>query len=215
MALQKLPTPALETRARAALQQISDQSSQVVDDIKGVEGEANRVLANIKAVAAEQGVSQQAEFFKRAADEHSDDAKIWDRKIKWRAGFVGVFAVLSLFLHKLPWLTPTTPYETAQLITSKLLIFAVLSYMLLLAAKNYISDRHNTVVNKHRQTALQTFRALADAAGDRGAQDIIVAQAAACIFAPQDTGFSRSGTETISGSKSVLELLTKAQPKAE
>jgi len=206
---------ALETRARAAFQQISDQNSSAKAAMTQFEADAQKILENIKAVAAEQGVSQQAEFFKRQADDHGKSAVEWDKKIKWRAGYVGAFAVLSLFIHKLPWMAPTTPYETAQLITSKLLIFGVLSYMLILAAKNYISDRHNVVVNRHRQTALQTYRVLADAAKDQGAQDIIVAQAAACIFAPQDTGFSRAGAETISGSKSVLELLTKAQPKAE
>jgi len=103
---------------------------------------------------------------------------------------VGVFAVLSLFLHKLPWIKPENGSEALQLITSKILIFAVLAFLLVMAAKNYATHKYNSVVNRHRQNALLTYRALVEAAAGQGTEDIVLAHAASCIFSPQETGFS-------------------------
>ena len=81
------------------------------------------------------------------------------------------------------------------------------------ATLNYSTHKHNAVVNRHRQNALLTYRSLVEASGDAGTEDIILAHAASCIFSPQETGFSYSKGETATGSKSVLELLTKSTSK--
>lgn len=83
-----------------------------------------------------------------------------------------------------------------------------------MAAKNYTTHKHNAVVNRHRQNALLTYRALVTAAEDTGTQDIVLAHAASCIFSPQETGFATSKGDSVSGSKSVLELLTKGVSKS-
>ena len=100
-----------------------------------------------------------------------------------------------------------------QLISSKFLIFAVLGYLLLMAARNYTTHKHNSVVNRHRQNALLTYRALVEASAGKGTEDIILAHAASCIFSPQETGFSHGKGDSSSGSKSVLELMTKGASK--
>ncbi len=94
------------------------------------------------------------------------------------------------------------------------LIFAVLGFLLVLAAKNYSTYKHNSVVNKHRQNALLTYRALVEAATGDGTENIVLAHAAACIFSPQETGFSRVRSDGASSSKSVLELFTKSAAKS-
>jgi len=100
-----------------------------------------------------------------------------------------------------------------QLISSKILIFAVLGYLLLMAARNYATHKHNAIVNRHRQNALLTYRKLVEAASNEVTEDIVLAHAASCIFSPQETGFAHSKGEFNSGSKSVLELLTKSTSK--
>lgn len=101
----------------------------------------------------------------------------------------------------------------SQLITSKVLIFTVLGYLLIMAARNYGIHKHNAVVNRHRQNALLTYRALVTASEDSGTQDIVLAHAASCIFSPQETGFAHGKSDGTTGSRSVLELLTKGTPK--
>lgn len=206
-------TSVLEAQARATIQTIEDQAAKLTSQLESAKAEADAALAAIRAVASEQGVSQQAIYFKGEAETQEGLADTWLNRTYWFAGAVGVFATLSLFLHKIPWLHPESNAELVQLVTSKFLIFAVLGYLLLLAARNYTTHKHNAVVNRHRQNALLTYRALAEAAGEKGTADIVLAHAAACIFSPQETGFAQGKGESAGGSKSVLELMTKAATK--
>lgn len=207
-------TSLLETQARATIQGIQDQAAKLTDQLTKAKSDADTALAAIRAVASEQGVSQQAIYFKDEAQSQETLADKWLTYTYRFAGALGAFAILSLFLHKIEWIKPASNAEMFQLVTSKVLIFTVLGYMLILAARNYTTHKHNAVVNRHRQNALLTYRALVTAAEDTGTQDIVLAHAASCIFSPQDTGFAHGKTESGTGSKSVLELLTKGASKA-
>lgn len=206
-------TSLLETQARATIQSIKDQSEKLTSQLVSAKNDADSALAEIRAVAAEQGVSQKAIHFKQEAEEQETLAAKWLKYTYLFAAAVGGFAVLSLFLHKIDWIRPESTAEMFQLISSKLLIFAVLGYLLLMAARNYSTHKHNAVVNRHRQNALLTYRSLVEASDGAGTEDIVLAHAASCIFSPQETGFSHGKGETAVGSKSVLELLTKSASK--
>ena len=208
-------TSRLETEARATIQSIQDQSAKLTTQLGEAKTNADAVLAEIRAVASEQGVQQQAIYFKNEANDQETLAETWLKFTYWFASAVGLFAVLSLGLHKIEWIKPENTSEMFQLVTSKILIFSVLGYLLVMAARNYASHRHNAVVNRHRQNALLTYRALVHASADSGTEDIVLAHAAACIFSPQETGFSHAAGAAASGSKSVLELLTKGASKSE
>jgi hypothetical protein len=207
-------TSLLETQARATIQSIQDQSASLTEQLTKAKADADTALAAIRAVASEQGVSQQAVYFREEAQNQETLAATWLAYTYRFAAAVGVFAIFSLFLHKFSWLKPESTSEMLQLITSKVLIFAILGYLLIMAAKNYATHKHNSIVNRHRQNALLTYRALVEAAGERGTEDIILAHAASCIFSPQETGFALGRSESSPGSKSVLELLTKGATKA-
>lgn len=207
-------TSLLETQARATIQGIEDQAEKLTEQLVKAKSDADIALAAIRAVASEQGVSQQAIYFKDEAQAQETLADRWLTYTYRFAAALGVFAVLSLFLHKLEWIKPTNNGEMFQLVTSKVLIFTVLGYLLIMAARNYTTHKHNAVVNRHRQNALLTYRALVAAAEEAGTPDIVLAHAASCIFSPQDTGFAHGKGESATGSKSVLELLTKGTSKA-
>lgn len=202
-------TSLLETQARATIQGIEDQATKLTEQLTKAKTDADAALSAIRAVASEQGVSQQAIYFKDEAQTQETLADKWLTYTYRTAGALGLFAILSLFLHKIEWIKPSSNAEMFQLITSKILIFTVLGYLLLMAARNYTTHKHNAVVNRHRQNALLTYRALVTAAEDGGTQDIVLAHAASCIFSPQETGFSNGKGDSSPGSRSVLELLTK------
>jgi hypothetical protein len=201
----------LDANARATMQAISDRAEKLETQLKGHEEEAQRILNKIRSVAAEEGVTQQSVHFRAEADRHDVESENWRKRTVKLAITVGVYAALSMFLHKIPFLTPTSNYETIQLAISKALIFSVLAYMLFLSARNFLNHKHNAIVNRHRQNALMTHKALIEAASDHGIREAIMVQAAGCIFAPQNTGYtsSSSGSDTQSP-KSVVELLSKA-----
>jgi hypothetical protein len=207
-------TSLLETNARATIQGIEDEAAKLTGELAKAKTDADSALAAIRAVASEQGVSQQAIYFKDESLAQETLAEKWLTYTYRFAAALGLFAILSLFLHKVDWIKPTSNAEMFQLITSKVLIFTVLGYLLIMAAKNYTTHKHNAVVNRHRQNALLTYRALVTAAEDTGTQDIVLAHAASCIFSPQETGFSHGRGDSGSGSKSVLELLTKGASKS-
>jgi hypothetical protein len=207
-------TSLLETQARATIQGIEDQASKLTEQLTKAKSDADSALAAIRAVASEQGVSQQAIYFKEEAQTQETLADKWLSYTYRFAAALGTFAVFSLFLHRIDWIKPASNADVFQLITSKILIFTVLGYLLIMAAKNYTTHKHNAVVNRHRQNALLTYRALVTAAEDTGTQDIVLAHAASCIFSPQETGFSHGRSDSTTGSKSVLELMTKGASKS-
>ena len=195
----------LEMEARASIQSIQDRTASIEQVLKSRQDEAESVLTQIRKIAAEQGVSQQAIYFKDEASRHSDEAATWLKATIGLTIALGIYAVITLFLHKWSILAPTTAYETAQLAVSKLLIFGTIASFLILSSRNYMAHRHNAVVNKHRQNSLVTYQALVDAAGDDANRDIVLTKAAESIFSSQPTGFTKADSGD-SGATSLVNL---------
>lgn len=182
----------LETDARAATQAIKTDCDRILSELNSAKENADNVLQAIRDVAAEQGVGNQASHFEGEAKDHETEAKKWLKRTIGTSIGLGVFAIISIFLHKWSWIAPADAYQTVQLAISKVLIFGVIAYMLILCAKNFMSHKHNAVINKHRQNALATFTALAEATSDAASSDIVLSHAASCIFSPQDTGYTKN-----------------------
>lgn len=205
----------LDTEARATLQSIEDKAQKITEQLAGHESEAQRVLDEIRNVAAEEGVTQQAAHFRAESEHHETEAENWRKKTINLSWLLGAFAVVSLFLHKIPFLAPTNTYDTVQLGISKILIFAVIAYVLFLSARNFLNHKHNAILNKHRQNALMTHKALIEASGDSGVREAIMLQAASCIFSPQSTGYAgANGSNEVSAPKSMVEILSKPMESA-
>jgi hypothetical protein len=181
----------LEREARSVIQSVTDQAAALKNDLENRKKEADAVLEAVRKVAEEQGVSQQAIYFKNEADKHDHEAKRWMIVTICLTVTLGVYAVATLFLHKWSFIAPSGPYETTQLAISKILIFLTISFFLVLASRNYVAHRHNGVINRHRQNALATYQALVKAAGQEANRDVVLAKAADCIFAAQPTGFGK------------------------
>lgn len=205
----------LDTEARATLQSIEDKAKKVTEALAGHESEAQRVLEEIRNVAAEEGVTQQASHFRAESDLHEGEAEKWRTKTINLSWLLGGYAVVTLFLHKIPFLAPSNTYDTVQLGISKVLIFAVIAYVLFLSARNFLNHKHNAILNKHRQNALMTHKALIEASSDSGVREAIMLQAASCIFSPQATGYAgSSGAGEASSPKSMVEILSKPMASA-
>ena len=95
-----------------------------------------------------------------------------------------------------------------QLGVSKILIVTVISFMLYLSARSYLSHKQNAIVNRYRQNSLLTYRALVDAAGSSENREVILTHAATCICGPQRTGYSQDSGEATKAS-SVVEVFGK------
>lgn len=205
----------LDNEARSTMQSIKDRAEDIDSTLKNYETEAKRVLDEVRKIAAEQGVTQQSIHFSTEAERHESLANEWNTNTQRLAVLLAIYAMVSAMLHKIPFLSPNTAYETVQLAISKILVFSVIAYMLFLSARNFLGHKHNAIVNKHRQNALMTHKALIEAASDSGVRDTIMVQAANCIFSPQNTGYIAGNSSEQTGSKSVVELLSKSVSRIE
>lgn len=199
----------LEQDTSELIKSIQDKVGQLTDDLKIRKDEADEILNNIRAVAGEKGVTQQSVYFKELADEHDNLSEIWKKRTFWFAGLLGLYSLGSFFLHKISWIMPTDSNQSIQFAVSKVLIFTVISYILYLSAKNFLANKHNSIINRHRQTALMTYKAIMDAAKDIDKKEVILMYASSCIFSPQATGFSKDSSFQTPTAKSVIELLAK------
>ncbi len=200
---------AMEANFRATIQRSSDEAQTTTQELAKLGEEAKRILDEVRKVAAEQGVSQKAHYFNEESKYHAQKTSTWRNWTIITAFLLIIYAAASVFFHKIPLLTPSNTYETIQIVVSKILIFTVLGYMLLLCAKNFLTHAHNDVVNKHRQNALLTFNALVDAAGTDERRDVILTYAAACIFNPQETGYVRGATGQSEMPMNIIQAIPK------
>ena len=186
----------LEREARAATQAAKDSVSSVLKEMSAQKVSGDTLISEMRSLAAEQGVGNQAIHFKMQADAHEIQASTWRKYTVYTAIGLATYSFLSLFFHYVPGLDADNPYRAAQIAISKVLIFGVIAYMLSLCARNFLSHKHNEIINRHRQNALATFTALAEATSDAASSDIVLSHAAACIFAPQETGYTKTDNST-------------------
>jgi hypothetical protein len=203
----------LETEGRAAIAEINKQTADLQQQLKTGAADANKMLEDIRAVAAEQGVSQQAIYFRTEAQRHEEEAKTWRTTTIWLSIALGLYAAASAFSNHVPGLQPKDPLESSQIIAGKVLVFIVLAYMLLFSARNFLSHVHNGIVNRHRQNALLTFTALANAGGTQATRDVVLGYAASCIYAPQETGYTKGVPNETTLPQAVIGMVTKTDSK--
>ncbi len=199
----------LDSEARSTIQGIKDKAEELTTKLEGSLGQATKIVEEVRKVAAETGVTQQAVYFKDESKYHDDEAKVWSTRTLILACMLGLYAVASLFIAKWSFLKPDDTYQSVQLGVSKVLIFAVISYMLYLSARNFLSHKHNAIVNKHRQNALMTYKAIVEAAKETDNKEVILTHASACIFGPQSTGYSTEGSADAAKATSIIEILGK------
>ncbi len=199
----------LAEQGRAAVQDVRDQSESMMEELESVGQQAKEVLEEVRKIAAEQGVSQQARYFAEESENHKKLAWQWQKATLGMGLLVGTYGVLSFFFNKIEYIAPLNIAEAIQFSASKLLVFFVLAYMLFLCSRNFLSHRHNEIVNKHRQNALMTYKTLVEAGATPEARDAVLNHAAASIYRLHDTGYVRGVNNSAPSSTSIVEMLPK------
>ncbi|MCI5145460.1 MAG: hypothetical protein D3923_07985 [Candidatus Electrothrix sp. AR3] len=205
----------IEQDARNLFQSIKDDSKKIQENLVENKTESSKILEDIRKVAAEQGVSQQAKYFKDEHDIHEKQAKIWLRYTVDVAIVLVVVSIGMIVLSKWNWLAPKNSYEAMQLIASKSFTYATITYLLYLCGKNFLGHKHNSVLNKHRQNALLTYKTMSDAGETRECREIILAQASYCMYSPQDTGYIKIVSNSDVGMKTFIDSIPKTVVKVD
>lgn len=180
----------LEAGTKERLEIAEKEANAAISRIESAKAAADRMLESLKETSGKASVSRHAGVFENQAKEHLEASNLW---------FWG-FTLLTLGGLTLVWLFFIGPQkliitkemvvgEVIYNITSRLLFFSIISYAIYWAARNYLSHRHNYIVNKHRQNALETFETFANAPTDIQVRDAVLLQAAQTIFSAQSTGY--------------------------
>lgn len=204
----------LEERGRASIQTISDSTAKIENEIKETLEGARALLDEVRSVAAEEGVLNQAQFFRDESSTHSLSAKKWLIAAICCGVVLLAYTSSTLIFSQSSIFQAATTYGSVQIAVSKVLLFSVLTYSVLSCVKIYRSHRHNSVVNKHRQNALMTYRTLSEAGATPEARDIILNHAAAAIYAPVDSGYVSNEERGYGSSLPTISLSPKPLPAA-
>jgi len=179
--------------------------SRVKEEAKKAElarKEAEDTLKQARKAAAGVGVTKHAIIFKSEADSHKIKGLYW-------LGATVVLAILtvafgfwsiSYYIDKI-----ISTAQAVQVGISKIVIFAVLYFVLVWAGRIYKAQQHNCVVNRHRHNALNTFETFVKATEDEQVKNAVLIQATQAIFSPQHSGFTAQEKE-LSASPRVLEI---------
>jgi hypothetical protein len=89
----------LEKDGRDAIAAIKKETDSIVAQLRKDAATGKDLLDEVRKVAAEQGVSQQAIYFQQEAERHEKAAKSWRTATIWIAVGVGVYALATMFAH--------------------------------------------------------------------------------------------------------------------
>ena len=206
----------LESSLRQQLAKAESATKPLEEQVEEARGKIQSQIAQFWKMASSVKVSTQAAYFEAEGKKHIFASYFW-----MGAAFGAMLLLVAYALYG-DELLPVDfsgkaggalTYAITRAMFTRVLVFTVLGYALFFCARNYAAHRHNAIVNRHRQNALNTYTALVEANATPENRDIVLAQAARCIFAPQESGYARGGG-TESGGMSVFETIRRGAGKS-
>ncbi|MFC1650534.1 hypothetical protein ACFL2X_03090 [Candidatus Latescibacterota bacterium] len=171
---------------RKQLKKAISMTDEIRSIKEGVEKDSADILETLRSSAGETGTQEHENIFGDQAVEHSKKCTLW----LWiTLGFVILTLWFAYTVYSDLINLECSVSKSIQIGIAKLIIFSILYSSAIWSGKNYKAHWHNTVVNKHRQNALNTFGNFVNASRDDRTKDAVLLQATQSIFAPQSTGF--------------------------
>jgi hypothetical protein len=182
--------------------------SQALESLK----EIQEVLKSVQSAAGKVGVSSHSTIFKEEAEKHEEEAKKWLKYIVRLLIAIGSISIVFIALLFCP-LMEDASLNWVQFSISKVIFLAIFFIALSICSKNYKAHKHNAVLNKHRQNALNTFEAFVKAAGtDEQTKSAVLLQTTQSIFANHNTGYNSAETDSDISSK-IIEIVKSTQSR--
>lgn len=197
------------SKLNSIAERFSSELESAKNEAKRTNFEIQNVLEKARQAAAEVGVSRHNMIFKEESEYHEGVSKKWlNRLVLILFGII----VFGFVIHIIP-LPDKSNIDLIHFSVTKIVIFAVLFYALNLCSKNYRVHRHNFILNKHRQNALNTFETFTKAAGnDFQTKNAVLLEATRTIFSNQQTGYLKNEADNESPNK-IIEILKSSSDK--
>jgi len=179
---------------------VQSLSKEVDDKVSSLD----KALQVVRDTASQMGVAQHADKFKNEAKSHAKSSRNWLIATIVLVVFTVAFA--SFILFEFPSAGKMDDALIVQKIIARLVIVSLLYYSVVWSAKNYRAHRHLSVLNSHRQNALETFQSFVEgASGDAQTKNAVLLEATHCIFSTSNTGYL--GAEEENPSTRIIEVL--------
>ncbi len=193
-------TNPIHEKAKMLFEDIQGNST----DIQKAKDDIFKVLEDIQSAAAKGGASKYSTIFHEQYQKHEESAKYW----LWGMG-AALGAIIGTGV--LLWIFDNPVSQDVSSIVHfafiRIVLLTVLFYSLNVCSKNYKSHKHNSIVNKHRANALNTFRVFVDAAkDDEDTKNAVLLEATRTIFSSQQTAYLNNENEAESPIK-IIELI--------
>ncbi|WP_127136805.1 hypothetical protein [Flagellimonas oceanensis] len=175
---------------------------EILDKSRKIENEIESVLNSAKTELSIGGVSVHADIFGNQAGVHSGLAK------KWRLGAICLLLFNAILVISI--LVLVTFFLEDQSVRIEVGIFgavlvSLVSYGVVLCAKNFFAEKHNQNVNQHRANCLGTYNTFIDSA-DEERKAAILLHATNTIFSHQRSGYLTRDTDT-NNPNPILEIV--------
>jgi len=171
-----------------------------VGKAKGVLDEVNGILATVKAKMTKQGISEHETIFSGQSDRHQLNATIW--------GIISILLVAGdacVIMNLYSEVKGLKPEEISiQFSVLVVLIISLISYTILVSVKNYMAEKHNQIITKHKANYLGTYDTFAKSAPDE-IRNVILQFTTQTIFSQYSPGYLNK--DPIQSPSPIIEML--------
>jgi ElaB/YqjD/DUF883 family membrane-anchored ribosome-binding protein len=181
------PTEEVEKRAQSAMADAERAEKATEEALNRI----NTMAKDVEKLAQQSGVTEQTMHFKKLADNYRTGAILW-LLVSIGAG-VGLYEYVNGLNLDLP--TNAGAALLAATVLPRLVIITLLSTALIFCIRNFSALFHNVIVNRHRQTALTTFKTFVNSTDDPSTRNAVLVQSTQAIFTPQPSGYLKTDTE--------------------
>ena len=199
------------TKLNEGLKELEKEKEKVKIESEKYLNEIKDVLSKARQAAVEVGVAQHNMIFKEEADEHKKLSENWLKRT------VVVLIAITLLGIGLLFIKPSDEgtHFLIHFTVTKIVILTVMFYALAICTRNYKAHKHNSILNKHRQNALNTFETFSKAAGtDLQTKNAVLLEATHTIFSNQQTGYINTDGESDSPNK-IIEIIKSSTSKGQ
>lgn len=207
-----LVSPVLSFRGDSdeEIEALRENLQKQLEEVQNRRNEIENILESARDASGKIGVSRHSTIFEK---ESGDNQKIARRWMFGSAifGFLTI-AVAALFTFFVTGPPTDSLTELIRVSGGKLVIISVFYYGLIWCSRNYFANKHNSVVNKHRQNALDTFETFVNATDDPEIKDAVLIEATESIFSFRSSGYNRNENE--GSSPQIIEMIRSINGKS-
>jgi hypothetical protein len=158
---------------------------------------AQKLISELRTTSEEVSVGKHADIFEKASINYNKVSSSWF----WALTAVILLGSVGIVLYFINFKTilDSIPKEKVIVFSiSKLFVISFYYLLITFCLKNYLTNRHNFIVNSHRHNALSTLRTFNNSTKDEETKRIILLQIASTIFSHQSSGYLKTSSEKLS-----------------